>query len=354
MSNGEENGGGQQPPPDDRTLLDPLSNEELRALREARQRMQAKKAAGKSSAIKHQIVITPESTEADRPRRDPSAAPALPSFDGDVTLDQIRVPPRALEQPAPAASPSPDAPTQPAGAPPEPRTEPTTDPAGGSEPPRAGATGFGENTLLWMQPVKPTGAASTAPTANDAMFQSSPREKTQRILRGAVLAVVALLVVGLVAFLLSGSERGVLELVTHPPRAKLYVNGTLRDEPTPVKLTLPAGAYTLRVEKEGYEPEEIRIDVSGDLDARKTVDLRPQSQPGLQTVTVEVEPIAANVTVDGKEHTGVQTLHVPNLDPNTEHRIRVEAGGFIKTEQVIRPGELQSTYRFTLERDESE
>jgi hypothetical protein len=363
MTSGDDNGGGKQPPSDDRTLLDPLSNEELRALREARKRMQEKKAAGKSKAIKNQIVITPETPEA-KPDPSPRDKPALPSFEGDVTLDQIRVPPNRGDPASrgPTGRASADAPSDPATAPtdaPGARTDaPVPDAAtapGASKDPRAGTTGFGENTLLWMQPVKaPPASDSTSPSPQDPMFQSTPTARKQRSLQiiGAVVVVAA--VVGVLAFLLAGSERGVLELSTQPPGARLFVNGELRPEKTPVKLTLPAGMYTLRVEKDGYEAGELNVEVDGELDAAETIDLRPKSNPGLQTITVDVEPIAATVTVDGQTHRSVRTVHVPNLDPNQEHRIRVEAGGFIKTEQVIRAGELQERYQFVLERDESE
>ncbi|MEO1339454.1 MAG: hypothetical protein AAFV29_27690, partial [Myxococcota bacterium] len=55
-----------------RTLLDPLSNDELRALREARQRMQAKKEPA-VSAVAHQIVIGPDTGDdiGDAPTRSP-------------------------------------------------------------------------------------------------------------------------------------------------------------------------------------------------------------------------------------------------------------------------------------------
>lgn len=364
MTNGDESGGGKKPPPDDRTLLDPLSNEELQALREARKRMQAKKAAGKSKAIKHQIVIAPgdedETTQPGRasaPAATPPERPTLPAFEGDVTLDQIRVPPRETRPASPqAASPStppstrsdrPSAASEPPARPREP-----TPPTGDAPEPRAGTTGFGENTLMWMQPVRaPDPEQRTAPSPQDPMFQPSPGSKRQGVLRVVAGLVALALIGGAVAFLLAGGERGVVELSTQPPGAALYVNGDLRAEKTPVKLTLPEGAYTLRVEKDGFEPGELTVDVDGELDLDETIVLRPQSDPGRMTVTVEVEPIAATVTVDEEAHPGVQKVHVPNLDPDAEHRIRVEAGGFIKTEQVIRPGELQERYQFTLERD---
>ena len=366
MTSGDDNEGGNRRPSDDRTLLDPLSSEELRALREARKRMQEKKAAGKSKAIKNQIVITPETHEA-KPEPSRRDGPVLPSFEGDVTLDQIRVPPGRADQPRPGPTdrPSADAPPPRPGPTDAPTETPEAKPGapvpdaatapGTSRDPRAGATGFGENTLLWMQPVKaPPPGDSPAPSPQDTMFQSAPTARKQRTLRTLAAVVIAAAVVGVLVFLLAGSERGVVELSTQPPGARLLVNGDLRPEKTPVKLTLPAGTYTLRVEKDGYEPGELKVAVDGALDTAETIDLRPKSTPGLKTVTVNVEPIAATVTVDDQTHRGVRTVHVPNLDPGDEHRIRVEAGGFIKTEQVIRPGELQERYQFTLERDESD
>ena len=93
MSNGQGHGGS-KPPQDDRTLLDPLSNDELRALREARQRMQAKKEP--TSAVAHQIVIGPDSGEdiGEAPTR---AIPSLPSFEGNVSLEHISAPPGPAE-----------------------------------------------------------------------------------------------------------------------------------------------------------------------------------------------------------------------------------------------------------------
>jgi hypothetical protein len=88
MSTGQGQGGGKKPPQtDDRTLLDPLSNDELKALREARQRMQAKK----GSAVAHQIVIGPDSGEdiGDAPTR---AMPALPTFESNATPGEDRSP----------------------------------------------------------------------------------------------------------------------------------------------------------------------------------------------------------------------------------------------------------------------
>lgn len=397
MASGDD-GGKRQPPSDDRTLLDPLSNEELEALREARQRMQAKRKqqGGGSSAIKHQIVIGPAASEedGDAPTR---AMPSLPSFDGEVTLDKLNFkgePKKApagakLEDTQPGASVPPaedPEPTLPASAKPPPRQAPqrpvserrrtppdastqpgvTNQPGGPARSPsqgrgeaaagappaaKAGPTGFGENTMMWMQPPKaPAGATSTAPT-NTALPLPTPKQKgvawAQRI--GVLLLLLAM--AGVVAFVFWPRPKGTLELYTTPPGARLYIDDVARDEPTPVKLTLGVGSHQLRLEKEGYEPATVSVDVAADQEAREDIDLVPLSQPGLQTVGVSVEPIKATVTFDDTKHQNVRSIQLPNVDPNREHVIRVEAPGFLKTEQRIPAGQLQRAYTFTLEPD---
>ena len=382
-------GGKRQPPSDDRTLLDPLSNEELEALREARQRMQAKRKQqeGGSSAIKHQIVIGPAASEedGDAPTR---AMPSLPSFDGEVTLDKLnfksaskppagaksedtqpgaKVPnlPSDDERPFSGAKPPPRQPPSrpvserrrsPSADSTQPGVDPRRDPDQGraAAPPsgKAGPTGFGENTMMWMQPAKaPAGATSTAPTG--ATFPlPSPEKKgvawAQRI--GVLLVLLAM--AGAATFLLWPLPKGSLELYTDPPGARLYIDGAAREEPTPVKLTLGAGTHQLRLEKEGYESATVSVEVAADQEAREDVDLVPLSQPGLKTVGVRIEPVKANVTFDDTEHPRVRSVQMPNVDPNREHVIRVEAPGFLKTEQRIAAGQLQRTYSFTLEPDE--
>lgn len=375
MASGND-GGKRQPPSDDRTLLDPLSNEELKALREARQRMQAKrKEEGAGSAIKHQIVIGPSASEedGDAPTR---AMPALPSFDGQVTLDKLNLGPKPEakapetepqpEAEAPAASPprkapprkvssrpvserrrTPDASTQPGG---DPRAE--VDSPVGAPSGKAGPTGFGENTMMWMQPAKaPSGAVPTAPTNTTLPV---PTPKQQGMAWAQRLGIFALLLgmAGIVAFVFWPRPQGTLELYTTPPGASLYIDGSARDEPTPVKLTLGAGRHALRLEKEGYESATVTVEVAADESARKDVDLVPLSQPGLRTVGIQVEPVKANVTFDDTKHANVRSLQLPNIDPNREHVIRVEASGFLKTEQRIPAGQLQKAYSFTLEPDQ--
>ncbi|MGF1511962.1 MAG: PEGA domain-containing protein [Myxococcota bacterium] len=429
MSNGNDDKG-RQPPPDDRTLLDPLSHEELKALREARQRMQAKKKTEPpSSAVKHHIVIGPEDTEQDtQPPQTPSAPPrrALPTFDGDVTLEKLSVssaptyadPPfedqptitpgqmRRSDVGSEREGPSTDPDNEPLDAPwaedlaepehpgrtaepskpeatiimspaigsnnpaspldatavappseqPDRRGAHMIEPFEASSPPpadrppdeelRAGQTGFGESTLMWMKPGK---QRSVQP--GSTVIGGAPKERPSNV-KSLALGVAFLMVCLLGAVVLAWPpSTGVIELVTKPSGARLFIDGQVQEQNTPARLTLPVGQHTLRVEKEGFEPQTMAIEIQEGDGGRTDIDLVPVSEPGLMTVVIRVEPVNADVTLDGDVHAGVRTVHLPNIDPRSEHRIRVEAPGYLKTERIIPKGELQKSYRFELEPD---
>ena len=359
MSDGQGHGGGKKPT-DDRTLLDPLSSDELKALREARQRMQQKK----GSPVAHQIVIGPDTGEdiGDAPTR---AMPALPSFEGNVSIDQIGTNPPA---------PSPHMPQDPAnrsvgGPPSEPMSVhgqrpaaslPPTPSVGAphpTQPGQPGQPGFGENTLLWMQPPKPppgvqVGAGAGAPTP-DVMPKTSAAEQAKSKVK-AVLAMLVFVGIGaaLLVSVLMPQARGTLELHTNPPKATVYINGKASEETTPVKLTLHEGDYTIEVELEGYAKETINTRIAGDEASRKDIELTPVSKPGFLTVSVQVQPVAANIVFDGKSHTG-RSFKVANIDPSKPHKISVEAGGYVKVAQDIAAGELKPEYSFVLQKDDT-
>lgn len=349
MSNGQGQGGGRNPPPDDRTLLDPLSSDELKALREARQRMQAKKGGGQG------IVIGPDSGEdiGDAPTR---AMPALPSFEGGgVSLDKIST---NANQPLPTA---------PAGrggpAPSEPMSVHGTHP---SEPPPAaqqqkppsqtkpGQGGFGENTLLWMQPPKPLPQAQSGGTGDILPKVDKKDQAIRRLKTFGAVAVMALVVGALLFVTTSSREKGVLELHTNPPKASVAINGRASSEVTPMKLTLPEGDYEIEVTLDGYKPHKFNTNVKGgDADVqRKDIDLEPISKAGLLTVSISVQPVAANITLDEAVHAGKRTLKLPNIDPNQPHKLTIEAGGYVKIQQDIAAGQLKSDYNFVLQKDE--
>jgi len=348
MSDGQGHGGNK--PTDDRTLLDPLSNDELKALREARQRMQAKK---EGAAVAHQIVIGPDTGEdiGDAPTR---AMPALPSFEGNVSIDQIGTNP---PQPSPSGARNVGQPPTepmsvhgqgPASVPPQPGTPP----AGVPQP---GQPGFGENTLLWMQPPKPPpGVAIGGAATPDVMPKTSKKEQMKFRLK-AILAAVVFLGVGLAVFFsaMQPKLRGVLELHTNPARAEVLINGKASQEVTPVKLTLPVGQHTIEVRLEGYEGETFVASIEDEkTNTRKNLDLNPISKPGLLTVSIDVQPVSANIVFDDKSNTG-RAFKLANIDPKAPHKIRIEAGGYVKVSQDIAAGELKAGYSFVLQRDET-
>ncbi len=379
MSNGEGQGG-RPPPSDDRTLLDPLSNDELKALREARQRMQAQKAASGegSSAISNQVVIGPDEGE-DIGNADTRAMPALPAFDGRVSLDQIGAPTSRVSAPAqdPASSgPAPsepmsvysttmgtdDGPTITPGAP-EAIQVPNTPPTGpgaapfvgpGGKEPVAGATGFGENTLMWMSPPK-VQEPSVGPTpAADVIPKASAKETALFRLKtvGAVSVLLAV-VVALIMVVTADTPKGVVELHTDPPRAQLKLDGKAQHERTPVKLSLTAGPHEVELSLAGHAPKKITLDVSENQEVRKEVVLQPLSQEGLMTVTIAVQPVAAQIDFDTQKHSGKRQVNIANLDKAKPHRVIIKAAGYHPIDHEIPAGQLKANYSFALQKDPS-
>ncbi|MEL7368484.1 MAG: PEGA domain-containing protein [Myxococcota bacterium] len=368
MGNGQGQGGGNKPPQDDRTLLDPLSNDELRALREARQRMQAKKEPA-VSAVAHQIVIGPDTGDdiGDAPTR---AMPSLPSFDSQVSLDQISAPQQrvtagavdpATQPPAESGAPAGSVPSDPMSVlsdadtivptmtPSAPAAQPGADP---TQPPSNNTNpGFGENTLLWMQPPKmPQSSLNNPPLTGTADFipRADPREvAVGRAKTVGAVAVVVLLIGALVYLSLFSAAKGVIEVHSTPSRADVYIDGN-KYEATPVKLTLAEGSYRISLRLAGYETAWFMANIEAEQSQRKNVDLVPLSRPGLMTVKIDVQPVAARISVDGQAYDGRRTLLVPNVDPLESHKIMIEAAGFVKVVQDVRPDELKSSYSFVL------
>jgi hypothetical protein len=350
MSTSQGQGGGKKPgATDDRTLLDPLSDDELRALREARQKSQQKK----GGAVAHQIVIGPDTGEGigDAPTR---AMPSLPAFDGRVSLEQLgtgsfpqqRVS-GAVEDPAARAK----APVGPSV------SRAASGPAAGAGP-VAGPTGFGENTLLWMAPPKPQSDAQIvggAAAIADVLPKATPKEIAQRRLRAAGMVLGPLLIVGaLVWATIGGGATGAIELHTNPAKAQVKINGSVQAQLTPVRLSNLSDGDRIEVVLDGHQPFAFdfvaRTDGSEEAE-RKDIELDPISQPGKLTVSIEVQPVSANITVDGVTRSATRILKIPNLDPAQPHRITVEAGGYVKVDQEIPAGALKPTYTFSLQSD---
>lgn len=337
-------GGRQKPPPDDRTLLDPLNADELRALREARAKMQAGK-----GAVAHQVVIGPDGGEdiGDAPTR---AMPSLPQFENNgASLEKITTGShKAVSGTAPAAK----QPPQPMSMAPTQAANPGPGPSPGPGP-VAGATGFGENTLLWMAPPKLTPQATAGAPATQEMTKQAVGSSSNRMLKAVGALVVVLGIIGALSWAVLGKkERGVIDLHTNPPKAAVSINGDRATNVTPMKLNLVEGSYEIEINLEGYKPYKFAVTVEkGAQASRRDIDLEPISKAGLLTVGVSVQPVAANITIDTETYPARRSVKVPNLDPKVPHKLVIEAGGYLKIEREIPAGELKDTYNLILQED---
>ena len=139
--------------------------------------------------------------------------PALPSFDGGVKLENIST---NSNQPLPVD------PANAGAAPSEPMSVHGTHPSGGPPNPTKPA-GFGENTLLWMQPPKPPPDARSGGTG-DILPKVDKKASAIRRLKTMGMMAIILTVVAVSLYTLTGTtKKGVLELHTTPPKAKVSI-----------------------------------------------------------------------------------------------------------------------------------
>jgi hypothetical protein len=353
MSDADNPGGG------DRTVFDPLSADELKALREARQQLRA---PGAEAATRPPVGPDVGEDIGDAPTR---AMKAIPSIDsGGVTLSTLDTkPPRVMPEPQPM---TPQA-SRPAPTPQQPmsvhhqmtvpsQSGPSAAPSAPEEP-KVGGPGFGENTLMWMAPVKPPEAqviperglaAAGGMTPTQVPQDTASRKLTLGLI--GVLGVVALVVAG-VFFLGGGGKPGIVELVTDPVGATVKIDGKEAGEKTPLKATLPPGTYTVELALAGYRTETFPLEVKSEAPPdRKDVSLYPISDPDKKTVTITVGPVSANISVGTETYPAKRSVRIPNLDPKKAHTVVIEAGGFKKIEQEVKAGQLRDEYNFILER----
>ena len=354
MSDADNPGGG------DRTVFDPLSADELKALREARQQLRS---PGGDTSARPQVGPDVGEDIGDAPTR---AMKAIPSIDsGGVTLSTLDTKPhKVMPEPQPmtpqAARPAPT-PQQPMSVHHQ-MTVPATGgqspaPSAAPEEPRVGGPGFGENTLMWMAPVKAPeaqiiperGLAAAGGMTPTQIPQDSASRRLTLILIG-VLGLVAVLVGG-VFFLGGGGKPGIVELVTDPPGATVKIDGKTAGEKTPLKATLPPGTYTVELALAGFRTETFPLEVKSEAPPdRKDLSLYPISDPDKKTVTITVGPIAANITVGNETFNAKRSVRIATLDPKRAHTVVIEAGGFKKIEQEVKAGQLRDEYNFILER----
>ncbi|MFT3787240.1 MAG: hypothetical protein QM770_13900 [Tepidisphaeraceae bacterium] len=145
--------------------------------------------------------------------------------------------------------------------------------------------------------------------------------------------------------------------VTTPPDAALQLNGkdvtaTANGRPSRLTFTSEGQTFTVTATRYGFEDMQ-RIIGSDTPPGEVRFDLKPQSKP----VTVLVEPIAANITLDGQRLSNglvdSMTFNLPfALDSGgqpTPHRLRAERKGFAPVEGTINWNDPTSRYVLKLE-----
>ena len=364
------NEGNKPEQPEDRTLLDPLDADELKALREARERLQAtkKKASSKPAdvggdddddgiaatramrAIPSFDSPSPTKTDESPPPKSSFMAEPKPMAPGSATVrtgdhkadgDAATLIAQS-DQLATVMSSSGDAKASP---------PPSSDKRVKSQPPA-----FGENTLMWMEPVKEVKVARAERNAQPrgASRARAPGDTAGRRAMAGVVAVLGVLVMiaAAVVLLQPKGHPATVEIVTDPGKATVVINGKPTDILTPMKASLPPGTHDVEIRLKGHRTEKMSLHiVSGAKPTRRSLLLHPLSRPGLKTVTLNVDPVAANIALDGKVYPARKALKIANVDPKTKHLIEIDVGGYKAIKQEIEPNKLEPVYRFTLERE---
>lgn len=350
---------GKGPPQnDDRTILDPLNADELKALREAREKFQKQQGKGAGPDMGQDIGDAPTRALNAIPQFS-QPGPSLNNLGGagspKIIPDPKPLTPQSARIPTGTVPQGGHSPVASHGGP----HHPAPQPAAGQ--PQPGQPGFGENTLMWMAPVK-VEAPQIIPERGEAaaggmrITQAPPEPKSAKTMRMVLGVGAAAVVVAVVAFVFGGGGKtGQVELVTTPPKAAVSIDGEKQEYTTPLRASLKAGQHTILLEMEGYKSESITVDIQENADPtkpmRRQVDLTPISKPGMMTVGVEVQPVAANISIDGETFNAKKTVKVANIDPHKPHQIVIEVGGYAKIENEIPAGQLKESYNFILQPD---
>jgi hypothetical protein len=222
---------------------------------------------------------------------------------------------------------------------------------------RPSTGGFGDNTLMWMSPVKPK-AAEVIPERGAAAAAGMiptevPKDTAGRRVATYMLGIVGLIVLCAVGWVFFGKKvpKSAVEFVTNPNGANVSINGKIAAVPTPMRAELRVGVNQIEIAMTGYKTEKFDLNVVEGADAiRKTFELSPVSKPGLKTVSIEVSPIAANVTLDETEYPSRRIVRVANIDPKKAHKLTIVAGGFDTVTTEIPAGKLKDLYKFELKK----
>jgi hypothetical protein len=114
---------------------------------------------------------------------------------------------------------------------------------------------------------------------------------------------------------------GSATIVSRPTGAEVFLNGVARGR-TPLRLSLPVGAYDLEL-RNGGSKRSLTLTVDASTAVREFVDLAPDGGQG--SVDISTDVAGASVTIDGTPR-GVTPLTVNDLQPGT-HRIGLSKNG---------------------------
>jgi len=204
--------------------------------------------------------------------------------------------------------------------------------------------GSGQFWVAGQKPARP----AVRPTPSAGSVEPPPGQPLPRILFPLVLLLV------MAGFVTGAHVRGrtdllsalrpPLEVRTQPPGASVYINGRLAGASPLRILALPAGEYTIRLERDGCEPVVKKVDLkSGGSELRETL---PELAVG--RLRVAIEPDGAEVLLDG-ETIGVTPLQHDRI-PTGQHELVVRKTNFeaFATRIDVQPGELVEYKDFPL------
>ncbi len=190
----------------------------------------------------------------------------------------------------------------------------------------------------------PEPAGSQVTAVQNPMGRSGVTEAPRRPV-GALVAVVALLALGAVAWAVlreqrtgaseeaaraatAAASRGAIELHSDPEGAHIWINDAPTPHRTPYTLrdlaTGPDAHFRVRLTAEGYAPytEEVALPTAG-ATGRVTARLERARAEAVAVLEVSTSPPGATVLVDGRAIEGTTPVTVPGLAPGVEHTVVV-------------------------------
>jgi hypothetical protein len=177
--------------------------------------------------------------------------------------------------------------------------------------------------------------------AETAVAVKDPERKVDRTRQVAAI-LAAVVAVGVVTAGVYWKDRwlpsaaaagGSLRIESDPAGAEVRLNGSSRGK-TPLTLAVPAGNYTLAVQR-GTDTKELPVTVTNGavtVHHFTWAELPAASAAETGNLSVSTDPVGGEVTVDGEER-GIAPLTLRNL-PIGQHRVVVRARGTTYTRMV--------------------